>query len=90
MQDFRNLMRLMVINEFARATRSYSKSKNYRIRMISDSYPYAQEIINESLFQEKYTSLMIPELDEFINYYILHPSGIFKNNLIESTPILLG
>jgi hypothetical protein len=54
--------------------------------MISDSYPYTQEIFDEFIFQEPYTWLMIPELDEVLDSYISHFSQVYKNNLIESTP----
>jgi hypothetical protein len=49
-QDFRNLMRLMVKNKRARVTNGFCQSKGYKIRMVSDEYPYVQEVFNISVF----------------------------------------
>jgi hypothetical protein len=84
-QDFRNLMRLMVVNKFARVTCCHSKDINYRIRFVSNSYQYTQEIFDEIIFQQHAQGLIIPTFDMLINHVKHHPIGLSTNNLIEST-----
>ncbi len=46
-QDFRNLMRLVVKGKFARVTQSHVRGKGYRVRMVSEDYPYVQKVFKE-------------------------------------------
>ncbi len=49
-QDCKNLMRLVVINKHARVTKGHVNSTGYRIKMISQEYPYHQEIFDKNFF----------------------------------------
>jgi hypothetical protein len=49
-QDFRDLMRLVVQNKSARVTMYCVSSKKYRIRMVSENYPYIQELFDKEFF----------------------------------------
>jgi hypothetical protein len=49
-QDYRNLMRLIVRNKFARVTNSCFTSKRYRIKLVTDDYPYERIVFDEELF----------------------------------------
>jgi hypothetical protein len=51
MQDFRNLMRLMVNKKHARVTNGFHQSKGYKIRMVSVDYPYIQEVFGTTVIE---------------------------------------
>jgi hypothetical protein len=56
-QDLRDLMRYVVRHKSARVTESHVTSKKYRIKMVSEKYPYEQnffdpEFFNHTLFCE--------------------------------------
>lgn len=64
-QDFRNLMRLMVINKLARVTRGSFKSKNYRIRLVSDEYPFTQDFFSKDLlFHHPHMLEPMPDIED--------------------------
>jgi hypothetical protein len=49
-QDYKNLMRLVVQKEFARVVDGFVTSKRYKIRMVSEEYPYIQTVFDEEFF----------------------------------------
>jgi hypothetical protein len=51
MQDFRNLMRLMVKKKYARVTKEFCQSDGYKIYMVSVEYPYIQEVFDTSVIE---------------------------------------
>jgi hypothetical protein len=69
-QDFRNLMRNMVSNEFARVVEGSYKSKNYKIRMVSDDYPYVQEVFGIELFSHPHMIEPMPGVDVVKDIYL--------------------
>ena len=51
---FRDLMRCIIEDGQARVTQSFSWSKDYRIRMTSDSYPYVERVFDDDVFLHPY------------------------------------
>ncbi len=74
-QDFRNLMRLMVLNKYARVTNSYKESRNYKIRMVSDDYPFIQEAFDRELFNHPFIKKPLPGVEEVKNTYLPFVEG---------------
>ena len=74
-QDFRNLMRLMVLNKYARVTNSYQESRNYKIRMVSDDYPFIQEAFDRELFNHPFIKKPLPGVEEVKNTYLTSVEG---------------
>ncbi len=50
-RDYKNLMRLIVQNKYARVVKGCITSNNYRIKMISDKYHYTKILFDEELFR---------------------------------------
>jgi hypothetical protein len=48
--DFRRLMQLVVKNKLARVTKGHIASDSYRIRIVSDDYPYVPDDFDEMTF----------------------------------------
>ncbi len=67
-QDFRNLMRLVVKNRLARVVKGCVSSKKYKIRMVSDSYPYTQNLFDEEILSYPCLANLIVEINDFIEY----------------------
>jgi hypothetical protein len=51
---FRDLMRCVVEDGKARVTQSFSWSKDYRIKMVSESHRYVEEVFDEDIFSHPY------------------------------------
>jgi hypothetical protein len=68
-QDFRNLMRFVVWNKFARVTQDCITSRNYKIRMVSDEYPYLQELFDTELFDNQLLKEPIHETSALLELY---------------------
>jgi hypothetical protein len=69
-QDFRNLMRLMVMNEYARVTRGCFSDNGYKIRMVSDGYPYTQELFDSEIFSNQFMCEILPEPTVLMKIYL--------------------
>jgi hypothetical protein len=65
-QDFRNLMRAVVTQKLARVTTSHVRAKGYRIRMVTEEYPYHQNIFDENALYE-----YMPGKELLLSAYIL-------------------
>jgi hypothetical protein len=70
LQDFRNLMRLIVLNKYARVTKGSFKSTKYRIRMVSDEYPYIQELFDKEFFDHDWIVEPMPDIEVVRNIYL--------------------
>jgi hypothetical protein len=69
-QDFRNLMRLIVMNEYARVTKGSFKDSWYRIRMVSAGYPYIQELFDSEIFSNQFMCEPLPKPDVLMEIYL--------------------
>jgi hypothetical protein len=50
MQDFRHLMRIMVLLRLARVVKGHVRSNHYRLKMVNDNYPFIQNVFGEEIF----------------------------------------
>jgi hypothetical protein len=81
MQDFRNLMRLMVKKKFARVTSGHVKSKGYRIRMVSDKYHYVQQLFSKNLLIVRGVTERMPDFDSLFKKHLPHFSSWNESHL---------
>jgi hypothetical protein len=56
-EDFGRLMRLVVTNGHARVISSFSGSKNYRIQMVSEDYPFTEILFDDEIFNNSFLSM---------------------------------
>jgi hypothetical protein len=82
-QDFRNLMRLIVQNKQARVTSGHVTSKSYRIRMISDGYPYIQELFDEIFFSHFQWEMKAFKLSEAREFYFQEIKDMVSDSYIQ-------
>jgi hypothetical protein len=68
--DFGALMRQMVRLHLARVTQSHSNSDRYRIKMVSDDYPYVQEFFDKEIFENPFMKNPIPGKEELMKNYL--------------------
>jgi hypothetical protein len=69
-RDFGDLMRQMVRSHHARVTWSHSGSERYRIKMVSEDYPYSQEYFDREIFENPFMQNPIPEKEELLKNYL--------------------
>jgi hypothetical protein len=73
-QDFRNLMRLVVKKGSARVSQGVSGISSYRIRMVSDHFPYNQELFSDMVACRLMFEVNLPPTkEEFSNLGDLLP-----------------
>ncbi len=75
-EDFRSLMRLMVEKGNARAVCSYSNSSKYRIRMVSEKYPYTSDLFDEDIFSHPFLIEPMPEPIDLYSLYGVPPTHV--------------
>jgi hypothetical protein len=64
----RDLMRCVVEGGHARVTQGFSLSKDYRVKMVSESYPYVDKVFDDAVFSDPligeplrtYVDVMVP------------------------------
>jgi hypothetical protein len=65
-KDFEQLMRLVVKDKSARVKQGIVGSKRYRIQMISDDYPYVQNIFDDVVFKYNFWLKPMPEPEDLL------------------------
>jgi hypothetical protein len=74
MDDFRMLMRLMVVKGKARVVCSYSGSSKYSIRMVSEEYPYKVELFDRHIFNHPVMIASMPTPEDLFCIYRVPPN----------------
>jgi hypothetical protein len=65
-QDFNHLMRLIVQSKLARVSNGSVWSKGYKIRMVSETHPYTEELFDKEFFCHPLWESIVPKVDEVI------------------------